>query len=137
MSFKKTTKLVLLCLAFLALQAPGMLVMTRSAVAATTPAAGTPTPGTTATRYGNNPDLSPGDCRILQYAVDAINLLSALAGIVVVIMIAVGGIQYSAARDNPQATQAAKQKIQNAIIALLAFLFMYGFLQYIIPGGVL
>lgn len=83
-------------------------------------------------------DLEPNDdCLILKYLLNAINVLSALVGIVIVIMVAVGGLQYSASRDNPQATQAAKEKIRNAILALLAYMFMYAFLQYIIPGGVL
>lgn len=85
---------------------------------------------------GNN-DLTPQNCGILSYLLDAINLLSAIVGIVVVIMIAWGGIQYSASRDNPQATAAAKAKIVNALLGLVAYLFIYAFLQYIIPGGVL
>lgn len=82
-------------------------------------------------------NLDKNNCGILAYLIDGINLLSALVGIVIVIMIAVGGLQYSASRDNPQSTQAAKEKIRNAILALLAYIFMYAFLQYLIPGGVL
>lgn len=82
--------------------------------------------------------LKPDDhCKILKYLVDFVNVLSAAVGVIVVIMIAVGGLQYSASRDNPQATAAAKQKIINALIGLLAYLFVYAFLQYIIPGGAL
>ena len=77
------------------------------------------------------------NCQILKYLVQAINVLSAVVGIVVVIMIALGGLQYSASRDNPQATAAAKAKIQNALLGLVAYLFIYAFLQYIIPGGAL
>lgn len=77
------------------------------------------------------------NCKILKYLVQFVNLLSAVVGIVVVIMIAIGGLQYSASRDNPQATAAAKAKIQNALLGLVAYLFVYAFLQYIIPGGAL
>lgn len=62
--------------------------------------------------------------------------LSALVGIVVVGSIILGGIQYSAAGDNPQAVSAAKQRIINGLIALIAFLFTFAFLQWLIPGGV-
>jgi len=66
---------------------------------------------------------------------DAVNFLSALVGIVVVIIIVIGGIQYSLAGDNANAQGEARKRITNAIIALLAFIFMYGFLQWLIPGG--
>lgn len=65
-----------------------------------------------------------------------VNFLSAGVAIIVVAVIVVGGIQYVIAGDNPQAVSAAKQRILNALIALLAFLFMYAFLQWLIPGGV-
>lgn len=84
----------------------------------------------------SNPDLSK-DCGMVGYIRMAVQALSALAGIVIVIMITVGGIQYSASKDNPQATAAAKGKITNAITALIAYLLMFGFLQYIVPGGVI
>lgn len=65
-----------------------------------------------------------------------INLLAAGVGVVVTIMIIVGGIQYASAGANPQMVQAAKKKIINAIIALIAFFFLYAFLQWLVPGGV-
>ena len=75
-------------------------------------------------------------CGIAYYIVVFTNALSALVGIAIVIMITVGGIQYSAARDNPQAVQAARTRIINALLALVVYLFMIGFLQWIVPGGV-
>jgi hypothetical protein len=70
--------------------------------------------------------------RIDQFA----SFLAAGVGIVVTIMIIVGGIQYSLAGDNPQAVQAAKTRIRNAIIAMVALLLSYSFIQWIIPGGI-
>jgi hypothetical protein len=66
-----------------------------------------------------------------------VNFLSAGVGIVVVGSIIWGGIQYSMAGNNPQAVSAAKKRIQDTLIALLAFFFIYAFLQWIIPGGLL
>lgn len=91
---------------------------------------------------GNNPqaglaDDDPNHCAILDYVVLAINLLSALVGIVVVGSIIYGGIQYSSAGSDPQKISAAKDRIRNALIALLFFIFTYSFLNYLIPGGVL
>lgn len=65
-----------------------------------------------------------------------INVLSAGIGIVIIGAIIFGGIRYSAAGDNAQATAAAKQHIINALIALVAFIFMFAFLQWLIPGGI-
>jgi len=65
-----------------------------------------------------------------------VNFLSIGVGIVVTAMIIVGGIQYMAAGDNPNAVTAAKQRITNALIALAVFLVAFAFLQWLIPGGV-
>jgi len=62
--------------------------------------------------------------------------LSAGVGIVVVAVIILGGIQYMMAGDNPQAVGAAKQRVINGFIALVTFLLMFAFLQWLIPGGV-
>lgn len=79
--------------------------------------------------------LAYEDCGITRIITQFINILTAVAGLVIVIMIVVGGVQYSAARDNPQATAAAKSKITNAILALAFFIFARAFLEYIVPGG--
>jgi hypothetical protein len=80
-----------------------------------------------------------GDCLktnpIVKDINSLINFLSIGVGIVVVIMIIVGGIRYTTA-DNPQAVSAAKQHIANALIALVAFLLTFAFLQWLIPGGI-
>lgn len=65
-----------------------------------------------------------------------INFLSAAVGVVVVGTIILGGIQYTMAGDNASALGAAKQRIINGLTALIAFLFMYAFLQWLVPGGV-
>ena len=65
-----------------------------------------------------------------------VNFLSIGVGVVVIAFIIIGGIQYAAAGDNPQALTAAKQRIMNALIALFAYLFMVAFLQWLIPGGI-
>ncbi|HLG90755.1 MAG TPA: hypothetical protein VI336_01155 [Candidatus Saccharimonadales bacterium] len=65
-----------------------------------------------------------------------VNFLSIGVGVVVIAMIIIGGIQYSIAGDNPQAVNAAKQRIINALIALVAYIFMFAFLQWLIPGGI-
>jgi hypothetical protein len=65
-----------------------------------------------------------------------VNFLSGLIGIVVVGMLIMGGIQYSTAGDSPDAVGKAKQRITNALLALVGFMLIYAFVQWIIPGGV-
>lgn len=82
-------------------------------------------------------NLSSDNCVIVDYLVTFTRVLSGIVGIVIVIMIAVGGIQYSAARDNPQAVVAARGRIINALVALVLYLFSFAILQWLIPGGIL
>ncbi len=73
---------------------------------------------------------------LMQWIAWIVNMLSAGAGVIIVLMIVIGGIQYSTAGANPQAVSAAKSKIINAILALLALIFLYAFLQWLVPGGI-
>lgn len=82
-------------------------------------------------------DLNESNCGIVKYLKIAINTLSALAGVVIIGSVIVGGIQYSTSADDPQAVAKAKGRIINALIALLLFMFGYGILVWLIPGGLL
>lgn len=83
-----------------------------------------------------------GDCKSLSkcdlmetYVNPLIKVLAALVGVVVVISIIIGGIQYSSSAGDPQAAQAAQKRIRNAIIALVVFIFLYALLNFLVPGG--
>lgn len=65
-----------------------------------------------------------------------VGFLSGLVGVVVVGTIIMGGIQYAAAGDKADAVSAAKKRIINGVIALVTFLFVFAFLQWLIPGGI-
>jgi len=91
---------------------------------------------------GDVGEVGGGDCKSLDqcslmsdYVQPFINFLAALVGVVVVISIIVGGIQYSAAAGDPGKMTAARKRITNAIIALLVFFFLYAGLNFLIPGG--
>lgn len=76
------------------------------------------------------------DCNLIdKYLNPAINLLSAAAGMAIVIMIIVGGIQYASAGGDPGKVAAAKGRIINALVAIVAFFFLYAVLQWLVPGG--
>ncbi|MDB5183207.1 MAG: hypothetical protein JWO47_991 [Candidatus Saccharibacteria bacterium] len=81
--------------------------------------------------------INRDNCGIVKYLAFFINILSAVVGIVVTGVIIWGGIEYSTSGGDPAKVQAAKKKIYNGVFSLIAFIFTYAFLQYIIPGGVL
>ncbi|MFI5271281.1 MAG: hypothetical protein ACHQT9_04525, partial [Candidatus Saccharimonadales bacterium] len=69
------------------------------------------------------------------YLQPTLDLLSGMVGIIVVISLILGGIQYSASEGDPQKSAKAKDRIAKTIFALLAYIFLYAFLQFIIPNG--
>jgi hypothetical protein len=85
----------------------------------------------TATTSGNGEK-----CFVDSYVNPFVKLLAGLVGIFVVISIIIGGIQYSSSADDPSKVSAAKDRIRNAIIALIAYLFLLVFLKWLVPGGV-
>ncbi|CAN5427560.1 hypothetical protein BH09PAT4_BH09PAT4_03340 [soil metagenome] len=72
---------------------------------------------------------------ITKYVNPAIAVLSALVGIVAVIAIVVGGIQVTTSAGDPQKSAAGKNHIRNAVIGVVSYVFLYAFLQWVIPGG--
>jgi hypothetical protein len=75
-------------------------------------------------------------CLISNYINPAVAFLAAAAGVAVVISVIIGAIQYSSAGGDPSKVAAARNRIVESIVALLAFLFLYAFLNYLLPGGV-
>jgi len=82
-------------------------------------------------------NLTENNCAIIEYLVRGINLLSAIAGIAIIGSIMIAGYQYMLAGGDPGKVQAARKRIVMAGTALLLFIFMYGLLNFLIPGGVL
>lgn len=74
-------------------------------------------------------------CFVAKYINPVVSLLSALVGVVVVISIIAGGLQYSSAGSDPNKVGAAKKRIANAVIALIGFIFLFALMQWLIPGG--
>jgi hypothetical protein len=66
-----------------------------------------------------------------------VRVLSAGTGVIIVGSIIWAGVKYVWAGNNPNEISAAKDRIQNSIIALLAFFFIFAFLEWLIPGGLL
>ena len=87
-------------------------------------------PAATGKCGSNNCDL------IKTYLNPAINLISGLVGIIVVIGVIIGAVQYASSAGDPQKAAKARGKIAKSLIALIAFGFLYFFLQWIVPGGI-
>jgi hypothetical protein len=78
---------------------------------------------------------SEQSCLTAKYINPAILLLSAAAGVAVVIGIINGAIQISASGGDPQKYAKGKTAIVRALVGLVAFLFLYGGIQFMSPGG--
>ncbi|MET1033153.1 MAG: hypothetical protein ABWX94_01505 [Candidatus Saccharimonadales bacterium] len=74
---------------------------------------------------------------IKDYVEPGIKALTGLMGVVVAASIIVAGIQYGSAGSDPGKVAAAKKRLTSAILALLSYFFMFAFLQWLLPGGVL
>jgi hypothetical protein len=98
--------------------------------------------GTACVPLGNgcNGDTSNNACLknspLTQDLNNIIDFLSGGVGIIVVGVIMVGGIQYSIAGDNPQAVTAAKKRITDGLLALVVFMLLFAFVQWLVPGGI-
>jgi hypothetical protein len=85
---------------------------------------------------GGYKSLNKDNCQIIKIITLFTKALSGIAGLVIIAMIILGGIQYSAAGADPSKVQAAKQKIFNALLALLLLVFGFAILQWLVPGGI-
>lgn len=85
----------------------------------------------------NDVAANPGNCNIIKIANDAIKILSGLVGVTITAMIIAGGVRYSMAAGDPQAVAKAKDMIRNAIIALVVYILLLAFLNWVVPGGIL
>jgi len=65
----------------------------------------------------------------------AINILTAGIGVVAVGGLVYGSILYASAGGGPEQVKKAKTIITDIAIGLVAYAFMYAFLNFIVPGG--
>ncbi len=72
-----------------------------------------------------------GTDTLLDVVSTIINLAFAVAGIVAVIYLIIGGFNYVTAGGNPETVEAAKTTIVNAIIGLIVILISYLIIQFV------
>jgi|GEM_PF-2432257 len=83
---------------------------------------------------GSNGATVSNKCDLVKKYIDPfIAFLSALVGIGVIIGIISGGIRYTTSGDDPQKVAAARNQIRGAIVALLAYIFLWAFIQWALP----
>jgi hypothetical protein len=85
----------------------------------------------------NSVDCNAPGGVIFAYLRIIIQFLSGAIGLVIVLMIIIGGIQYITSAGDPGAVKAAKNRIVNAITGLVLFVLMFAILNFLIPGGIL
>jgi hypothetical protein len=57
-------------------------------------------------------------------------------GVVAVVMLIIAGILYSSAQDDPKRISLAKKIIFDVLIGVAAYVFLFAFLNYVLPQGV-
>ena len=139
----KTTLRIVSLVALYLLLSIGPRVSPTVSAAASTPAGSGSSCVNGASGFCGDPAANPkancstNGCDFIQkYVNPGINLLSVSFGLIAVVSITIGGVQYSASAGDPQKAAAAKKRITNTIIALICYFFLYGFLQFLIPGGI-
>lgn len=65
-----------------------------------------------------------------------IRFLSIGVGLVIIGSIVVAGIQFTSSRGDPQATAQAITRIRNTVAALVLYLFIFAFLNWVVPAGI-
>ena len=66
-----------------------------------------------------------------------INWISVFIVIGSVIALAAAGVQYSAAAGDSGKIAEAKKRISSVLMALLAYFFLFAFIQWLVPGGII
>lgn len=70
-----------------------------------------------------------------KYVNPAINLFSVAFGLIAIISIILGSINYAMSEGDPQKASKAKKRIVDTVFAVVAYIFLFSFLQFLIPGG--
>lgn len=77
-----------------------------------------------------------GNSGIWRLLIWIINILTVGVGVIAVAAIVFAGFLYATARDDQAQTKKAIEMIRNTMIGIVAYIFMFAILQYLIPGGV-
>lgn len=82
----------------------------------------------------NNPDTGGA---IIWYLVKILKLLNLMIGGIIMLVLIIAGIQYIVSTGEPANVKNAKNRIVQAMTALLLYLMMFAILNFLVPGGIL
>jgi len=85
----------------------------------------------------NNPNDSINKNGLWAVLLQAINILTAGVGIAAIGGIVYGSISYTSAAGNAEQAKKAITIIKDVVLGLIAYIFMFALLNFIIPGGFL
>lgn len=74
---------------------------------------------------------------IVNYLRGVLQLMGLAVGMVIILLLIIGGVQYITSAGNSAAVASAKNRIVNAITGLILFVLMYAILNFAVPGGIL
>lgn len=66
----------------------------------------------------------------------AVNILTALVGVAALGGLIYGAILYTSAGSSPDKVKKARSVFTNVVVGIVAYAFMYAFLNFLIPGGI-
>lgn len=92
---------------------------------------------TAACPQGEVPNTSANGGAIIFYLTQILILLNGLVGAVIVLVLVIAGIQFITSAGDPSRYKAAKTRVQQAITALVLYMFMFAILNFLVPGGIL
>lgn len=94
-------------------------------------------PNSCQSQEGQSGSNNGTSCLFSVYVNPLIQFLSAAFGVIVVIGIIYGAIEYITSGGDPAKAASGKAHVTTALIALFAYLLLYAFLQFLLPGGLL
>lgn len=86
-------------------------------------------------KSAGNPPTSV-QCFFAKYINPTVNLLAIGFGIIVTASVVAGGIQIGSSAGDSGKFAKGRSRIINSLLALGGFVFLYAFLQWVIPGGI-
>jgi heme exporter protein D len=77
-----------------------------------------------------------GACTPQELIITLFNWLAVGVGVIVIVFVVVGAIQYITAAGNQEQAKKAIERIRNAVLALGLYMIMWALLNFLVPGGV-
>lgn len=74
---------------------------------------------------------------IVFYLKLVLKLINGLVGAIIILMLVIAGVQYIISAGDPANVKSAKNRVMNAIIALVLYMMMFAIINFLVPGGIL